>query len=137
MAGATVVSDEASVEADIASSLEAHVCIDILVSNARIRIVDPLHDHPFAEWRKMLAAGNLGRRLHQCGGCAAAVPCFAAAGSHALTGQSLIFSHGCCMEKGFLQWIHTSRVSWLMSRCCMRQSARVSASPSSFSESNA
>jgi 3-hydroxybutyrate dehydrogenase len=49
------VSDEAAVEAGIAAVLAAHGRIDILVSNAGIQIVHPLHEFPFADWRRMLA----------------------------------------------------------------------------------
>jgi 3-hydroxybutyrate dehydrogenase len=49
------VSDEAAVEAGVATVLEALGRIDILVSNAGIQIVHPLHEFPLAEWRKMLA----------------------------------------------------------------------------------
>jgi 3-hydroxybutyrate dehydrogenase len=55
MAVAMDVSDEAAVEAGIAATLQAHGRIDILVSNAGIQIVHPLHEYPFADWRKMLA----------------------------------------------------------------------------------
>ncbi|BDG70516.1 3-hydroxybutyrate dehydrogenase [Roseomonas fluvialis] len=49
------VSDEAAVEAGVAAVLAAWGRIDILVSNAGIQIVHPLHEFPLAEWRKMLA----------------------------------------------------------------------------------
>ncbi len=49
------VSDEAAVEAGVARVLEATGRIDILVSNAGIQIVHPVHEFPLAEWRKMLA----------------------------------------------------------------------------------
>ncbi len=49
------VSDEAAVEAGVAAVLAAWGRIDILVSNAGIQIVRPLHEFPLAEWRRMLA----------------------------------------------------------------------------------
>lgn len=55
MAVAMDVSDEAAVEAGVAAVLAAWGRIDILVSNAGIQIVHPVHEFPLAEWRKMLA----------------------------------------------------------------------------------
>lgn len=55
MAVAMDVSDEAAVETGIAAVLAAWGRIDILVSNAGIQIVHPVHEFPLAEWRKMLA----------------------------------------------------------------------------------
>jgi 3-hydroxybutyrate dehydrogenase len=49
------VADEAAVEAGIASVMERWGRVDILVSNAGIQIVHPLHEFPFAEWKRMLA----------------------------------------------------------------------------------
>jgi len=49
------VSDEAQVEAGIAAAVEQFGRIDILISNAGIQIVHPLHEFPFAEWKKMMA----------------------------------------------------------------------------------
>jgi 3-hydroxybutyrate dehydrogenase len=49
------VSDEAAVEAGVASVMAAWGRIDILVSNAGIQIVHPLHEFPFDQWRRMLA----------------------------------------------------------------------------------
>jgi 3-hydroxybutyrate dehydrogenase len=49
------VADEAAVEAGVAAVLERWGRVDILVSNAGIQIVHPLHEFPFAEWKRMLA----------------------------------------------------------------------------------
>lgn len=48
------VADEAAVEAGVEKAAAAYGSIDILVSNAGIQIVKPLHEFPFAEWRKLL-----------------------------------------------------------------------------------
>jgi 3-hydroxybutyrate dehydrogenase len=55
MAVAMDVSDEAQVEAGVAATLAAYGRVDILVSNAGIQIVHPVHEFPFAQWKKMLA----------------------------------------------------------------------------------
>jgi 3-hydroxybutyrate dehydrogenase len=55
LAVAMDVSDEAAVEAGVATTVAAYGKIDILVSNAGIQIVHPLEEFPFAEWKKMLA----------------------------------------------------------------------------------
>lgn len=49
------VADEAAVEAGVAATLAAFGRLDILVSNAGIQIVHPLHTFPLADWRKMMA----------------------------------------------------------------------------------
>ena len=49
------VADEAAVEAGVEEVAGAYGAIDILVSNAGIQIVKPLHEFPFADWRKLLA----------------------------------------------------------------------------------
>jgi 3-hydroxybutyrate dehydrogenase len=49
------VAEEAAVEAGVAAVLERWGRVDILVSNAGIQIVHPLHEYPFAEWKRMLA----------------------------------------------------------------------------------
>jgi 3-hydroxybutyrate dehydrogenase len=49
------VSDEAAVEAGVATTIERFGRLDILVSNAGIQIVKPIDEFPFAEWKKMLA----------------------------------------------------------------------------------
>jgi 3-hydroxybutyrate dehydrogenase len=49
------VSDEAAVNAGVAAAHRAYGAIDVLVSNAGIQIVHPVHEFPFAEWKKMLA----------------------------------------------------------------------------------
>ena len=55
MAVAMDVTDEAQVNAAIASVVAAWGGVDVLVSNAGIQIVHPLEEYPFAEWKKMLA----------------------------------------------------------------------------------
>jgi 3-hydroxybutyrate dehydrogenase len=49
------VGSEEAVEAGVATTLARLGRIDVLVSNAGIQIVHPLHDYPFADWRRMLA----------------------------------------------------------------------------------
>jgi len=49
------VSDEAAVDAGIATTIERFGRLDILVSNAGIQIVKPIDELLFAEWKKMLA----------------------------------------------------------------------------------
>jgi 3-hydroxybutyrate dehydrogenase len=49
------VTDEAAVNAGVAAVVAAWGGVDILVSNAGIQIVHPIHEFPFAEWKKMLA----------------------------------------------------------------------------------
>jgi 3-hydroxybutyrate dehydrogenase len=55
LAVAMDVSDEAAVQAGVATAVAAYGKIDILVSNAGIQILHPLEEFPFAEWKKMLA----------------------------------------------------------------------------------
>ncbi|HEX2540194.1 MAG TPA: 3-hydroxybutyrate dehydrogenase [Caldimonas sp.] len=55
MAVAADVTDEAQVDAAIASVVSAWGGIDILVSNAGIQIVHPLEEFSYAEWKKMIA----------------------------------------------------------------------------------
>lgn len=49
-----VVSEEA-VNAGVAAVVAAWGRVDVLVSNAGVQIVHPVHEFPFAEWKKMLA----------------------------------------------------------------------------------
>ena len=49
------VTDEAQVEAGVAKAAEAFGRIDILVSNAGIQIVAPVHEFEFAKWKQLLA----------------------------------------------------------------------------------
>lgn len=49
------VTDEAQVEAAVAKTIQAFGNIDILVSNAGIQIVHPVHEFTFSDWKKMLA----------------------------------------------------------------------------------
>ena len=49
------VTDEAAVNAGVASVVAAWGGVDILVSNAGIQIVHKIEDYPFADWKKMLA----------------------------------------------------------------------------------
>jgi len=55
-AGVTMdVSNEAAVDAGIATTIERFGRLDILVSNAGIQIVKPIDEFPFSEWKKLLA----------------------------------------------------------------------------------
>lgn len=49
------VTDEAQVDAGVAEVAEKLGRIDILVSNAGIQIVKPVHEFPYAEWKKLIA----------------------------------------------------------------------------------
>jgi 3-hydroxybutyrate dehydrogenase len=49
------VADEAAVEAGIAKAAQTFGRIDILVSNAGIQIVAPVHEFEFAKWKQLLA----------------------------------------------------------------------------------
>lgn len=49
------VSDEAAVNAGVDAAHAVFRRIDILVSNAGIQIVHPVHEFPFDQWKKMLA----------------------------------------------------------------------------------
>lgn len=49
------VSDEDQVNAGIAAVIAAYGRIDILVSNAGIQIISPIHLFEFSQWKKMLA----------------------------------------------------------------------------------
>jgi 3-hydroxybutyrate dehydrogenase len=55
LAVAMDVTNEEQVEAGIAKTMAAFGRIDVLVSNAGIQIVKPLHEFPFADWKKLLA----------------------------------------------------------------------------------
>jgi len=49
------VTNEAQVEAGVARAAEAFDRLDILVSNAGIQIVAPVHEFEFAKWKQLLA----------------------------------------------------------------------------------
>lgn len=55
LAVAMDVADEAAVEAGVAQAVSHFGTIDVLVSNAGIQIVHPIHEFPLADWRRMLA----------------------------------------------------------------------------------
>jgi 3-hydroxybutyrate dehydrogenase len=48
------VSDEKAVEAGVDLTAKTFGTIDIVISNAGIQIVKPVHEFPFAEWKKMM-----------------------------------------------------------------------------------
>ena len=49
------VSDEKAVEAGVDLAASTFGTLDIAISNAGIQIVKPVHEFPFADWKKMLA----------------------------------------------------------------------------------
>jgi 3-hydroxybutyrate dehydrogenase len=49
------VSDEQAVETGTDLAAKTFGSIDIVISNAGIQIVKPIHEFPFADWKKMLA----------------------------------------------------------------------------------
>jgi 3-hydroxybutyrate dehydrogenase len=49
------VTNEASVNAGVAKTVEAWGTVDVLISNAGVQIVHRTEDFPFADWKKMLA----------------------------------------------------------------------------------
>jgi len=49
------VTNEAQVEAGTAEAVKALGGLDILISNAGIQIVKPVHEFPFADWKKLVA----------------------------------------------------------------------------------
>jgi 3-hydroxybutyrate dehydrogenase len=55
LGGAMDVSNEDQVEAGTAKAITTFGCLDILISNAGIQIVDPIVDFEFAKWKKLLA----------------------------------------------------------------------------------
>jgi 3-hydroxybutyrate dehydrogenase len=55
MAVAMDVTNEAAVEEGVKKAAAAYGTVDILISNAGIQIVKPLHEFPFADWRKLIA----------------------------------------------------------------------------------
>ena len=55
MALAMDVTSEDAVNAGVAAVVKAWGGVDVLVSNAGIQIVHPVHEFPFADWKKMLA----------------------------------------------------------------------------------
>ncbi|MGA9546249.1 MAG: 3-hydroxybutyrate dehydrogenase, partial [Rhodomicrobium sp.] len=49
------VTSEEAVNAGVEKTVSTFGTVDILVSNAGVQIVHPLHEFPFSEWKKMLA----------------------------------------------------------------------------------
>ena len=49
------VTSEEAVNAGVAKTVSTFGTVDILVSNAGVQIVHPLHEFPYSEWKKMLA----------------------------------------------------------------------------------
>jgi 3-hydroxybutyrate dehydrogenase len=55
LAVAMVVTNEEQVQAGVAAAVEAFGRIDVLVSNAGTQVVKPVHELPYADWRKLVA----------------------------------------------------------------------------------
>lgn len=49
------VASEAAVESGVSQTVERWGGVDILVSNAGIQIVHPLHEFPFEDWKRLMA----------------------------------------------------------------------------------
>ena len=49
------VTSEEAVNAGVAKTVSTFGTVDVLVSNAGVQIVHPVHEFPYAEWKKMLA----------------------------------------------------------------------------------
>ena len=49
------VTSEEAVNAGVAKTVSTFGTVDVLVSNAGVQIVYPLHEFPYSEWKKMLA----------------------------------------------------------------------------------
>jgi len=49
------VTSEDAVNAGVAKTVSSFGTVDVLVSNAGVQIVHPLHEFPYSEWKKMLA----------------------------------------------------------------------------------
>ena len=49
------VTSEEAVNAGVAKTVSTFGTVDVLVSNAGVQIVHPLHEFPYSEWKKMLA----------------------------------------------------------------------------------
>ena len=49
------VTSEEAVNAGVAKTVSTFGTVDILVSNAGVQIVHPLHEFPYSEWKRMLA----------------------------------------------------------------------------------
>src|SRR5216684_132101 len=112
------VTSEAQVEAGMARAVKEFGHLDVLVSNAGIQVVAPLDQFDFAKWKQMLAIHLDGaflttraalRQMYQQGDGGSiiymgsvhskeAALFFAAFESNALTGQSLVVSHGWFMQ---------------------------------------
>jgi 3-hydroxybutyrate dehydrogenase len=55
IAVAVDVTDEAAVDAGVATTIKTYGRLDVLVSNAGIQIVHPLEEFSYAEWKRMMA----------------------------------------------------------------------------------
>jgi len=49
------VTSEEAVNAGVAKTVSTFGTVDVLVSNAGVQIVHPVHEFPYSEWKKMLA----------------------------------------------------------------------------------
>src|SRR6476661_7914413 len=112
LAVAMDVTDETQVNDGVARAAAMFGGVDVLVSNAGIQIVHPLEEFSYAEWKKMMAIHLDGAFLTT----RACLPHMYKAGrgsliymgsvhsklasvpSNALTGQSLVVSHGWFMQ---------------------------------------
>src|SRR5438552_17789575 len=91
------VTDERAVNDGVAAVVATFGGVDILVSNAGIQIVHPIEEFSYAEWKKMLAI-HVDGEFTTVDDVAEVALFFASFPTNALTGQSLVVSHGWFMQ---------------------------------------